>query len=367
MTTTLVKELRRISEMDSLSYKDVFDSLERINEKPSVSAEGLDKTSDAGANEGGSKNESIISNAPNSYKNTGALMSNQSKNRSFFSMLPHLLSNIGLTCFQRSVYWAIKESSGEDGVCTKSNETLAKMSGMSKRKLIQIVNELCEKNSFLGICLITVKERYSHCGTQNTNEIQVANLWMENEKWKKNEVEEGMHNMHGEGAQYARGDAPRALGEGAPRAPKEEPHKTKNPYKERKETKEKGVSPPDPLSLKEEVVFFEKIKIPKNEYENLIGTHGKSIIDFYVQELIDYSKINPENFKKYKSHSAVIEKWIRKNKEKSWTKPNATSKSDTCNHNSSDKDSSELQFLSPDSWNKMLEEYSTGVTKEKGS
>lgn len=139
--------------------------------------------------------------------------------------------------------------------------------------------------------------------------------------------------------------------------------------KERKETKEKGGSPPDPLPLKEPEEFFSKddVKMPKKDYSRLLQKYGQDLIDSYVTQLALYAKMKPREFKKYVDHAAVIESWILKNEGKSWTKSTTQSKSGNYNPTSSDKDSSELQFLSPDSLKEMLKKYSNGAPDKKGS
>jgi len=137
----------------------------------------------------------------------------------------------------------------------------------------------------------------------------------------------------------------------------------------RKETKEKGGAPPAPLPFKEPEEFFSKddVKMPKKDYSRLLQKYGQDLIDSYVTQLALYAKMKPREFKKYVDHAAVIESWILKNEGKSWTKSTTQSKSGNYNPTSSDKDSSELQFLSPDSLKEMLKKYSNGAPDKKGS
>jgi DNA-binding MarR family transcriptional regulator len=95
-------------------------------------------------------------------------------------------------------------------------------------------------------------------------------------------------------------------------------------YKENIEKKEGG-APPDPLPLDQNISFFSEgeVKMPQKEHDALVEKYSAPLVADTVQQLELYAKIDPAKFKRYKSHSAVIESWILKDQkkgEKSWTK-----------------------------------------------
>ncbi len=157
--------------------------------------------------------------------------------RKYFSMIPYILHEIGLDVYEISVYCAIKRSGGEEGDCTKSKNTLAKQSGnISTRKLVQVIQSLCEVNKFLKKPLIICQKRDHEYGDSDTNLIKIVDIWIENTALCR-ENEKKKTNMTPGGAQHAPPHAqysPQGVhamqGGGAQHAPKEEPFK-KNPIK----------------------------------------------------------------------------------------------------------------------------------------
>lgn len=98
----------------------------------------------------------------------------------FFCILQNVLSRIGLTAFERSIYWAIKECCGEHGTCTKSYAKLAIMSGMSIDSVRRALLKLSEINEKLGKPLIRIIHRVTECGDRDTNEIIIVDIWNDN-------------------------------------------------------------------------------------------------------------------------------------------------------------------------------------------
>tara|TARA_R110000868_G_scaffold136519_4_gene349511 strand:+ start:549 stop:1340 length:792 start_codon:yes stop_codon:yes gene_type:complete len=98
----------------------------------------------------------------------------------YFFLIPNILSRLGLTAFERSVYMAIKETTGEDGKCIKSNATLAKMAGLSVDSLMRTLKKLAEPNVIIKKPLISTKHRFSDSGDRDTNEIQIIDIWTDN-------------------------------------------------------------------------------------------------------------------------------------------------------------------------------------------
>lgn len=107
----------------------------------------------------------------------------ENSDHKFFSILQNILSNIDLTAFERSLYWAIKESSGERGSCTKSYAKLAKSSGMSLNSVKRTIKSLEKPNLVLGKPLIIVKDRLTEFGDRDTCEIVLVDLWNDNIKF----------------------------------------------------------------------------------------------------------------------------------------------------------------------------------------
>ncbi len=104
----------------------------------------------------------------------------QNNDHKYFSILQNVLSRIGLTAFERSVYWAIKECAGEKGSCTKSYAKLAEMAGLSIPSLKRTLNSLSEENKFLKKPLVQITNRLTEYGDWDTNEIVLADIWNDN-------------------------------------------------------------------------------------------------------------------------------------------------------------------------------------------
>lgn len=112
----------------------------------------------------------------------------ENQDHKYFSILQNILSRIGLTAFERSVYWAIKECAGEKGSCTKSYAKLALMAGLSERSLKRTLDTLSQKNKILKKPLIQIKNRITEYGDRDTNEIILIDLWTDNFKHFQKEI-----------------------------------------------------------------------------------------------------------------------------------------------------------------------------------
>lgn len=108
------------------------------------------------------------------------LVIDENEDHSNFTLLQNILSYIGLTAFERSLYWALREAAGEKRSCTKSYAKLAKASGMSEKSVQRTLASLSLKNSFLNKPLIKIKNRLTKDGDRDTNEIILTNLWADN-------------------------------------------------------------------------------------------------------------------------------------------------------------------------------------------
>jgi hypothetical protein len=104
----------------------------------------------------------------------------ENNDHKFFSILQNVLSRIGLTAYERSVYWAVKECCGEHGSCTKSYANLAKMSGLSVDSLRKALDKLSQENPILKKPLIRIIHRVTECGDRDTNEIKILDIWTDN-------------------------------------------------------------------------------------------------------------------------------------------------------------------------------------------
>lgn len=102
------------------------------------------------------------------------------ESRAHFTSLQNILSYIGLSAFDRSVYWAIRECCGEKRNCTKSYTKLAEMAGMSEKSLRRSIESLSNENNILKKPLIQVVNRLTDCGDKDTNEIICCDLWYDN-------------------------------------------------------------------------------------------------------------------------------------------------------------------------------------------
>ena len=195
---------------DLLSKRN-FDRIEP-NKKASAETEALNINSDIRISETGLFSASRLSDALISYKERSASMSNFSCERTHFSMLPKILSQIGLTAIQRSVYWAIIEAAGENGKCTKSYSTLAKMSGVCEKTLKNTIPQLCEENKTLKKPLIFKKTRFTECGDQDTCELIPNDIWNENQNRFKKEIIGGVPHTPPQVPHTPRGGVPHTPG-----------------------------------------------------------------------------------------------------------------------------------------------------------
>ena len=88
-----------------------------------------------------------------------AQITDENQEHGNFTLLQNILSRIGLTAFERSLYWALREPAGEKRSCTKSYAKLAIASGMSVNSVKRTLQTLILKNSFIEKPLIKIKNR----------------------------------------------------------------------------------------------------------------------------------------------------------------------------------------------------------------
>ncbi len=122
------------------------------------------------------------------------IIKEETTDKKHFTMLPNILSYIGLSANERSVYWAIKQCSGEDRTCTKSIENLCILAGIKRTCFKETMNKLCEINKFINKPLIKVVHRLKNTKVKNTNEIIIIDIWEEN----IDEIKEKFHQSPGD-------------------------------------------------------------------------------------------------------------------------------------------------------------------------
>lgn len=159
----------------------------------------------------------------------------ENSNHKHFTQIPNIIFELELTPYEIAVYCAIKRFSGENGICTKSYEKLAKNCGMSRRMLINTIQDLCEINPILKKPLIFSRKRLTEHGDSDTNILTINDIWKENHSFFN--IEGGSAQYAPPSVQYASGSAQYTPGVvhnmhqgGAQYAPKEE-HIKKNIYK----------------------------------------------------------------------------------------------------------------------------------------
>ncbi len=180
-----------------------------------------------------------------------AILKDENNDHKYFCILQNILSHIGLTAFERSLYWAIKEACGEGGECTKSYDTLCKISGMGITKLKETIIKLKSVNPIIGKPLIIVTQRISPEGDKATNKIVVVDLWTENFKHFQKSM--GQSPRDPPPSPRDQGVSRHATEGQSPRDYKEEPL-NKNPLNK---------IPPPPAPQKKEVGDEDKLKILK--------------------------------------------------------------------------------------------------------
>lgn len=114
----------------------------------------------------------------------------ENSDHSNFTILQNILSRIGLTAFERSLYWDLREAAGDRRFCTKSYAKLAISSGMSEKSVQRTLLSLSEKNKVLKKPLIKINHRVTENGDRDTNEIVLTNLWADNQEYFQKKIGE---------------------------------------------------------------------------------------------------------------------------------------------------------------------------------
>lgn len=106
---------------------------------------------------------------------------------SHFTMIPHLIPDLGLTPNQFRIYFEYSRIHGSGGICFISNKVLADRCKVCLSTLQKVKKELSEPREDLGgKPLIVIRPTFKENGTQGTDVVHVTELWYENlDKSKK--------------------------------------------------------------------------------------------------------------------------------------------------------------------------------------
>lgn len=253
--------------------------------------------------------------------NKQVIISDQNSDRKYFCILQNILSRIELTAFERSLYWAIKESCGEKGTCTKSYASLAKMSGMCQKSVQRTLFSLSEINKHILKPLILITNRLSENGDKDTNEIVLTDLWEDNCKVFKeiigqvSQTSPKVNNTIGQVSQTPGVRSHRPEGQ-VSQTYKQEPF-TKNPLPRTTTTTNKPSSSSSPSALKEisleaksaakkahEYLKNRAVKCPDENWNLDLGTLEKNFQIYGINRATDnlnYLVERMEKFRKNKS------------------------------------------------------------------
>ncbi len=99
--------------------------------------------------------------------------------RAYYTMLPNIILEMGLSAHALALYFAIKRTAGEDGFCWKGTRALARESGMSMGSVSKAKDELQKKRAELGEKPLIVVQHLTGAGAGN-HSIAVTDIWTEN-------------------------------------------------------------------------------------------------------------------------------------------------------------------------------------------
>jgi hypothetical protein len=228
----------------------------------------------------------------------------ESSDHKYFSLIPHIIFEIGLSANQIALYMAIKRSAGEKSQCTRSSKNLANQAGLSKSVLYRTLPSLCEINSILKKPLIKHSSRLTHCGDRDTNLITIIDIWHENFEFIQ----------RGGGVKMTLPSVKSTPGvvsnrhQGSVKMTHKEEHIKKNLYEEE-------LTPPLPSSKKSGgvgfIFFRDHVSLSKEQHDKLIADHGAPFVDKMLDILDAYKG---SSGKQYKSdfHTMKNGGWVHK-------------------------------------------------------
>ena len=104
----------------------------------------------------------------------------------FFSMIPHLVDDSGISAQAKTLYLHLKRVAGEDGLCWKTQDQLAKHCGFSPKTIVKAKRELIEAK-VIEVKLEAFEGHPRHI-------IHLLNIWTENERKYRQSVSNGTDN-----------------------------------------------------------------------------------------------------------------------------------------------------------------------------
>lgn len=121
--------------------------------------------------------------------------------------IPNIIFQLGLDPYELTAYSFLKLIAGDYGKCWCTIKTLAEKAKMSERKLQECLKKLSSP-LLNGMPLIVVTQRKKADGSNDSNIIEITDIWSANGKYFR----QGAPNAGG-GAQHAPGGAPGAVKE----------------------------------------------------------------------------------------------------------------------------------------------------------
>jgi len=104
----------------------------------------------------------------------------------FFSMIPHLVDDSGISAQAKTLYLHLKRVAGEDGLCWKTQDQLAKHCQFSPKTVVKAKRELIEAK-IIEVKLEAFEGHPRHI-------IHLLNIWSENERKYRQSVSNGTDN-----------------------------------------------------------------------------------------------------------------------------------------------------------------------------
>ena len=104
----------------------------------------------------------------------------------FFSMIPHLVDDSGISAQAKTLYLHLKRVAGEDGLCWKTQDQLAEHCGFSPKTVVKAKRDLIEAK-IIEVKLETFEGHPRHI-------IHLLNIWTENERKYRQSVSKGTDN-----------------------------------------------------------------------------------------------------------------------------------------------------------------------------
>lgn len=199
-----------------------------------------------------------------------------------FTMIPNIVSHLGLDVYQRALYFEIARIAGQNHACFMNNKNLAELCDMSEKKLRLVKKSLeLPMEKLGGKALIKVIHRVAENGGKTSDLITVTNIWPENSNYFKCGIA-----CPPSGTTYRtpRYDIPNPLVQGTDK----KEHLNKNNL-------EKDIYAAEPVNL-----FFGGIfQTTQERYDQLISSHGKECVDKIIKCIDRHCKARGVEYKDY--------------------------------------------------------------------